>query len=141
MNGDPRHDSTLISVTTDHITDEWVEGRKNNAASELRRATKVMMANQRDAFFAEFETLKADLLDWIKAGNYTKPTVMVWGVGDPTTTAEGAVELFQLFRPFVDNIRLYMINNSGHAPYREYPQEAADAIVAFLHRAANATHK
>jgi len=134
LNGDPRHDAEVMSVTTDHITDDWVQQRIDNAASPMRQWTRRMFAEQRQRYYAEFETVKQDLFSWISSGGYSKPMIIIWGVGDVTTTAEDSVELFRLFEPTVDNLRLYMINRSGHSPYREYPEETASQIVAFLDR-------
>lgn len=130
--GDIRHDSQLMSVTHEHITDEWVTAREAAMLSEKARAAKAAMERERDAFFEEFEATKAETMKWLIGGGLTKPTLIIWGVGDRTTTLRDGVDIFEILQPHVDRLAMHIMNRSGHWPHREYPVETATQISDFL---------
>jgi pimeloyl-ACP methyl ester carboxylesterase len=132
FNGDADHDARVMSVTTDHMSEEWVHARK--AIAELPKTLEAqgMLDELWDEVFEEFEIIKNDTIKWFFAGKHTKPTLIVWGVGDPTTTARDAVDLFDILSPHVDELRLHMINRCGHWPHREYPQEVGREVLDFV---------
>lgn len=132
--GDTRQDAALMSVTTEHITDEWVRSRAETAALPKSLEAKAAMKRAHTELFAEFEVLKADLMKWFIGGGHTKPTLITWGVGDITTRSKDALEIFDILQPHVDDLRLHMINRSGHWPHREYPEEVAAEINSFIAR-------
>jgi pimeloyl-ACP methyl ester carboxylesterase len=130
--GDTRADAEVMSVTYGHITDEWVAARTEVARLEKTREAAATFKRLWTDIFAEFEVLKNEILKWIIAGGHTKPTLIVWGVGDPTTTARDAFELGEIMQPHVDKLRLHLINRSGHWPHREYPDEVGSEIRQFI---------
>ncbi len=132
--GDVAHDASLVSVTEQHMTDDWVGIRTQ--AAELPKSADARAAHQRvwTDFYREFEIEKGDLLKWMIGGGLTKPVLLIWGVGDPTTTIRDGVDLFEILTPHNPNLRAKFINRSGHWPHREYPQEVAEEILAFIQR-------
>lgn len=132
LNGDPRHDAEAVSVTTGHITDDWAAKKRAITAAPVRASTRDTFARVRVAYYEEFERLKRETLDWLASGAFTKPTLIVWGVGDPTTTAQDALDVFTMFRTGVEYLRLVCINQCGHWPFREYPHEFVGQVRAFL---------
>ena len=132
MTGDERNDAEVLSVTTDHITDEWVAKVRAMRESPCRAATAAAFDPQRAVFHLEFQRSKTEVLDWFRSGRYTKPTVIIWGVGDPTTTAEDALDLYRILCGPVSHLRLHYLNRCGHWPFREYPEEFAALLVDFL---------
>lgn len=131
-NGDIEHDERAMSVKTGHITPQYLSALK--AIAEL---PKVIEARQKfkdlwHDVFAEFEIIKNDTLKWFIGGGFAKPTLIVWGVGDPSTTARDAADLFEIFTPHVEELRMYMINRSGHGPHKEYPYEVGRAVANFV---------
>lgn len=134
MTGDVRHDLELMSVTTDHLTEEWVTRRGEIAALPKSQEAKDVFKSVSEEMFSEFEVLKTDALKWFIGGGHRKPTLIIWGVGDPTTRSFDALDLFDVMQPHVDMLRLHMINRAGHWPHREYPLEVADEIRDFIAR-------
>ena len=131
MNGDVRHDAAAMSVSTGHITDAWVARKEAIVHGPARARTAARFAGARAAYYAEFERVKAETLAWVTA-SYDKPTLVVWGVGDPTTTAEDGLEIFSMLRGNVDVLRAHFVNRCGHWPFREYPEEFVDQVDAFV---------
>lgn len=132
FNGDEDHDARIMSVTTEHMTEEWVAARKEVAELPKSIEAKEKFKFLWDEIFAEFEILKNDTLKWFIGGGHTKPTLIIWGVGDPTTTARDGMDLFEIFAPHVEQLRLHFINRSGHWPHREYPEEVGREIRDFI---------
>lgn len=130
--GDADHDARIMSVTTEHMTPEWVAARQAIADLPKTRAAQVTFRELWDDIFAEFEVLKNDVLKWFTRGGHTKPTLIIWGIGDPTTTARDGLDLFEILAPHVEQLQLHMINRSGHWPHREYPQDVAQQVEAFI---------
>lgn len=134
MTGNVMEDLKIMSVTTEHLTDEWMANRAEIAALPKSKEAKEAFRRVNDEMFAEFEILKTDVLKWIIGGGHRKPTIIIWGVGDPTTTSADALDLWDVMRPHVDTLRLHMINRAGHWPHREYPVEVAEEIRDFIRR-------
>jgi 2-hydroxy-6-oxonona-2,4-dienedioate hydrolase len=134
VTGDIREDAKIMSVTHDHITDEWVEARQLATKSPKAAEAKAAMQRQWTEIFVEFEADKADTLKWLIGGGHTKPTLIIWGVGDPTTTARDGMDIFEILQPHIDDLRFHVINRCGHWPHREYPIETATEIKLFLER-------
>jgi pimeloyl-ACP methyl ester carboxylesterase len=134
MTGDVAVDLRIMSSTTEHLTDEFVARRTEIAALPKSQEARATFKRVHDEMFAEFEVLKAEVLKWFIGGGHRKPTLIIWGVGDPTTRASDGLDLFEVMQPHVDDLRLHMINRSGHWPHREYPIEVADEIRDFIAR-------
>jgi len=138
--GDADHDSRLMSVTVDHITPEWAGARQQIAELDKTRDAKATFARLWESFFREFEIDKGETLKWVIRGGHDKPTLLLWGIGDPTTTLDDAVELFTLMQPHIDELRMHVINRSGHWPHREYPLEIGAEIRDFVARTTQTAH-
>lgn len=132
FNGEADHDARIMSVTTEHMTPEWVAARQAIADLPKTKEGQAKFKELWDDIFVEFEQLKNDTLKWFIGGGHTKPTLIVWGIGDPTTTARDASDLFEILQPHINELRLHLINRSGHWPHREYPAEVAREVHSFI---------
>jgi 2-hydroxy-6-oxonona-2,4-dienedioate hydrolase len=132
--GEVAHDAAIMSATQDHMTDEWLKIRTE--VEQLDKSVEARAAHQRvwTEMYREFEIDKSDLLKWMIGGGLTKPVLLIWGVGDPTTTIRDGVDLFEVLTPHNPHLRAKFINQAGHWPHREYPQEVAEEILAFIDR-------
>ncbi len=136
---------------TDFITDEYVEAQfevvshpKQRQALERFEALRKRFVEQnpekvkaRPALSSNsgngwwMYEVKDETLAMIRAGRLHSPTLVIWGFNDPSATYVMAVDLFQLISKSVDRAQLHFFNQSGHFPYREYPQEVTNLIVGF----------
>lgn len=134
MTGDVPTDLRIMSSTFEHLTDEFVASRAEISALPKSQEARSAFKRVAEEMYAEFEVLKNQVLKWFIGGGHRKPTLILWGVGDPTTRSSDALDLFDVMQPHVDALRLHMINRSGHWPHREYPVEVADEIRDFVAR-------
>jgi pimeloyl-ACP methyl ester carboxylesterase len=132
MTGHARNDIAALSVTTDFITEAMVEetdryfhSAKNAAARETLRAVG-------PDYFAAFAAQKQETLERLRAGGFTGPTLVVWGVGDPTITLRDGVELFEVFQEHSTQLRMHVVNRAGHCVYAEYEPEVTAVIAGFV---------
>ncbi|MBL7790423.1 MAG: alpha/beta hydrolase [Chitinophagales bacterium] len=101
------------SVVTDNLIMD-VEAIVNSKSSAIR-IVKLAKSATRES-----------LLNLI--GNIKIPTLLIWGKNDIITPPFVAEKFHQL----MPQSELVWIDNCGHAPMMEYPQEFAAAIVPFL---------
>lgn len=132
MNGDARNDLAALSVTTDFITDELVEETNRYFHSAKNAAARDTLRGVAPDYFAAFAERKRDTLARLRAGEFTGPVLIVWGVGDPTISKQDAIDLFEVFEEHSNHARLYMINRAGHCVYAEYADEVTSRIAEFI---------
>ena len=80
----------------------------------------------------EIRSKKYETLDLIKAGRLKAPTLIVWGLNDPSASVKLGLDLLQLIGPVVDRTQLHVFNHAGHYLFREYPEELHSLIVNFV---------
>jgi len=79
-----------------------------------------------------FYELKEDTLELIRAGGLKAPTLIIWGYDDPSASYTRGIELFKIINLAVKRSQLHLINDCGHSPYAEYPQEVTRLVVNFI---------
>lgn len=132
MNGDARNDLAALSVTTDFIIDELVEETDRYFHSAKNAAARDTLRDVAPEYFASFAARKRDTLARLRAGEFTGPVLVVWGVGDPTITKQDAIDLFEVFERHSNHARLYLVNRAGHCVYAEYADEVTSRIAEFI---------
>jgi pimeloyl-ACP methyl ester carboxylesterase len=132
MNDDARNNAEALSVTTEHITDALVAEDQRYYTAEKSVTARAIAADQRPAYFEAFRADKQDTLARIRAGESSLPVLIYWGVGDPTTTIGDATSSFQLFAGTGSPLRMHLVNNAGHASFREYPGDFTSELLRFL---------
>jgi len=75
---------------------------------------------------------RGETLARIRAGESPLPVLIYWGVGDPTTTIADATSSFELFAGTASPLRMHVVNNAGHASFREYPDDFTSELLRFL---------
>jgi pimeloyl-ACP methyl ester carboxylesterase len=75
---------------------------------------------------------KYETIDKIKAGALKAPTIIIWGLNDPTAPFSLGVDLMQTVSKVVPQSELHIINQSGHFVYAEHPEEVTRFIVGFV---------
>jgi pimeloyl-ACP methyl ester carboxylesterase len=139
-------------VQKDFITDEYVEAQLAVALNpSIRKAgekletlrkrfiefnpekvrTRPALARNSGTGWWLYKT-KDETLEMLQAGRLKTPTNIIWGYNDRSATYDMGVDLFRLISMSVDQAQLHFINQCGHAPYREYPQEVTDLMVHFI---------
>jgi len=136
----------------DHITDEYVEAALEVALLPKIKEAAKKMELLRKRFVEQnpgkvkarpglaYDTgtgwwmyeVKDETLELIKAGRLKTPTLIVWGFNDPSATYNLGIDLLELISRSLGRVQLHFLNECGHAPHNEYPQEVTDLMVNFI---------
>ncbi len=68
--------------------------------------------------------------DYRRLGKMNMPTLLFWGRNDPTVPFSHSAEL----RKAIPNIEFYVIENCGHIPHYEKPEEVNSILLEFLRK-------
>lgn len=113
-----------FSYTFDHITDEFLEAYASMDRSEKSLQTKRMFKEGGSDRFAEtLAEQKKQTLEMIAQGALNLPVLLTWSVNDRTAFFSQGLDLFHRICEKNAQTRMYVFNQSGHFPYREYPEE------------------
>lgn len=121
------------SYSKDHITDDFVEAMLKIALLPKTMEAKKKMTHLSGAvFLPDARKKKYETLDLIKAGHLKAPTLMVWGLNDPSAPVKLGMDLLRLIGSVVDRTRFHVINHAGHYVFREHPREFHRLIMDFV---------
>lgn len=131
--GDARHDVGLSAVNDSYITDEYLaKYMAERSQPKNVTARSVLTGSVRSAYFEEFKADRRELLEWLGSSSLSREVLVVWGVGDPTTTGKQGLDLFAHISANTDRVRLYALNRCGHYPFLEYPSDFNQQVAGFL---------
>ena len=125
-------DERWLSVTDSHITPEWVEDVTHMLnlpkAADARRDFKTAS----EAYYQEVEELKADLLGWYRSGRGSQPSLVFWGIGDPSVGLQDGLDCFEVLQHGSAPARMHILAEAGHHCFAEYPIEFNETIRSFI---------
>ncbi|MDX2142055.1 MAG: alpha/beta hydrolase [Rhodospirillaceae bacterium] len=121
-----------FSYTPDNVTPNFVAITK-----ALDETQKSVDSKRRKAALGsdevEFSEWKAGVLEQIRQRGLLKmPILLYWGQNDPTAVLEQGISLFDVLGINNPNVRLMVINQAGHFPFREYPAEFSHDLESFI---------
>ncbi|SDR42690.1 2-hydroxymuconate semialdehyde hydrolase [Rhizobiales bacterium GAS113] len=119
------------------ITDELVEaGYEVLKLPKYQEAVRKMMVEGLGAelFLPQLAKLKRETLQRIADAGLGRPAQIIWGYNDHTTTMEAAIELFQLISSREPHASFHLINEAGHHPFHEHPEQFNELALGFLRR-------
>ena len=93
-----RHDLEWLTSVHDRFTDDYIAEMTEMLSSEAGVRARELHAAAREAYFADFEAAKLELVEWLRSGAYDKPVLLIWGADDPMTYLADALEIFDLLR-------------------------------------------
>ncbi len=121
------------SYSADHITEDFVEAMLKIALlTKTMEAKKKMASISSSVFLPDARKKKYETLELIKAGRLKAPTLIVWGLNDPSTPVKLGLDLARLIGSVVDRTRFHVINHAGHYVFREHPKELHRLITEFV---------
>lgn len=129
-----RADAEWYSVRTEHITDAYVERTATMLRTPERVASRQAMVRVKAAYLDDLDREKVAVIDWLKAGGNVLPSLIFWGVGDPSTSLADGCALHELLSAGGAPVRLYALNACGHYAFREYAQEFNTVLADFAAR-------
>ncbi|MBM7516948.1 alpha/beta fold hydrolase [Nocardioides nitrophenolicus] len=125
-------DERWLSVGHGHITAAWVAEARAMLSTDKATRARRQFAEAAEAYYAEMETLKSDLLDWYRAGNGHQSRLIVWGVGDPSVGIQDGLDSFEVLRRSEATTRMYVIDRAGHHCFAEQPEEFNRQVLDFI---------
>jgi len=121
------------SYSSDHITDDFAAAMLKIALlPKIDEARKKMLNSLESQFLDSVQEKKYETLRLIKERPLKAPTLIVWGLNDPSAPLSLGIALLQLIGSVVDRTRLHVFNHAGHYVFREHPQELHRLIVDFV---------
>lgn len=132
----PKKESVLLepeanSYTKDHITDEWVEDMYRIAKlPTIARAQKMRGTSAWGRFIRDLERRRGEMIDLLKAGRLRQPSLIMWGLKDPSAPFTLAVKLYSIIASKNVRTQLHSLN-SGHYCFREFPEPFNQSLIAF----------
>jgi 2-hydroxy-6-oxonona-2,4-dienedioate hydrolase len=115
-----------VAMRFNQARDSWVRANPE-LVKQHPLWTRNMGATTWWMYKAKYETI-----DKIKAGALKAPTIIIWGLNDPTAPFSLGVDLMQTVSKVVPQAELHIINQSGHFVYAEHPEEVTRLIVGFV---------
>lgn len=116
---------------TDHVTEEFCTANAYIASRPGARETAEVMREVRERFETTKEARIRETHERIRDGDLTVPTLYAFGRNDMTVPLETAVAAFDLLGRENPDVRLHLLNDCGHLPYRECPAEFARIVAGF----------
>ena len=78
------------------------------------------------------DNLRRETLNQIEKGRIKCPTLLLWGMQDPSALVERGFNLFKVVSKTVDESQLQVINHAGHYLFRDKPESFNRALRAFI---------
>lgn len=125
-------DNKWLRVKHDTLADDWVAAVSAQLDSDLRREAQKRFKLDAEDYYADFDAVKRETLKWYEAGNFNRPGLVIWGVGDPMTSDVDGLEVFRLVSKASPHARMHMLGACGHLPFAEYPVEFNELLSRFV---------
>lgn len=121
------------SYRTEHITEDFQEELFRLAQlPKLQEAKKKMKVLGGKLFIPSITKAKEQTLDLIRSGRLKPPTLIIWGLNDPSANVQLGVSLLKIVGASVPRSQLHVINEAGHFVFREQPEEFNRSVLNFV---------
>lgn len=140
-----RHFEETLSYSTGHVTEEYVRAGAYMRRRPKAMATAAVLGSDPTEPYWRRETPETDR--WHRSlheamwetdrrialeGALTMPTLLYWGVGDPTMPLRSGTALYDKLATHNPDVRLYAASQAGHHPYREHPRDFENVVSNFV---------
>ena len=72
------------------------------------------------------------MFEWLMDRGMQRPTLMVWGLNDPTATLDQGFAYYEILSLKEPRTELHIFNESGHFTYREHPAAFNETLRSFI---------
>ncbi len=121
------------SYKTKHITEDYQEELFRLAQlPKLQEAKKKMKKLAGKVFNPSINKAKEQTLDLIRDGRLKTPTLIIWGMNDPSANVKLGLNLMQIVGASAHRSQFHVINEAGHFCYREQPAEFNRSVLNFV---------
>ena len=116
-----------------HITSDFVEEMVKIARSPKVMEARVNRNKLLDSLFLpDISKWKNETLDMIKAGRLKAPTLIIWGINDPSAPMKVGLDLLQIIASALPRTHFHAFNQAGHYVFREHAREVNQLIIDFV---------
>ena len=118
-----RSEPEAQSYSTDNVTEEFVSRRLEIALLPKTQEIKLRMeALNETVWTPSLNRKRREVLRKIDEGGVPVPTLVAWGVNDPSAPSPLAFRLFEQIAARTPRAELHVINGAGHYSFREQPE-------------------
>jgi 2-hydroxy-6-oxonona-2,4-dienedioate hydrolase len=135
--GAPTRDTVRVEPETNsyspaHVTESFVDRLLEiYRLPKSEQAQRTMEAIEEAVFLPNIERRRDEALARIDAQGFSMPTLVVWGVNDPTAQFGLGLELFARIAARTQDLTLHAFNAAGHYSFREKPDDFNASITSF----------
>lgn len=128
-----RREPEANSYSKAHITPDFVAEMLSIARlAKIQEAKKKMEHLLNRQFLPDAKKKKYETLDMIRDGRLKAPTLILWGLNDPSAPIVLGHQLFQHIAYAVPRTQFHVFNHAGHYVFREHARELDRVIVDFV---------
>ena len=117
------------------VTEDWLDELEEIAALPTCQAAVEVMEvgglNER-LFLPSVGRGKAEMFDWLMDRGMQRPTLLVWGLDDPTATLDQGFAYYEILARKEPRTEMHILNASGHFSYREHPAAFNETLRGFI---------
>jgi 2-hydroxy-6-oxo-6-(2'-carboxyphenyl)-hexa-2,4-dienoate hydrolase len=127
-----RIEPDLQSVSTEHVTDDFVERLLEIARRpEFAHAAGRIRALRESTWLPSILPVRTRTLEEIDSGALTVPTLVLWGADDVSAPLPLAYALFERLGASTPDAELHVLAGAGHYCFRERPRAFERLLAAF----------
>ncbi|WP_105418345.1 MULTISPECIES: alpha/beta fold hydrolase [Neorhizobium] len=136
--GEPRHAAwatAVMSVDATHATGTFPHRRLSMMSQpKYAEAAAIMFGTGQyeNVFQTSVLAVKEKTFAHLGANAVNRPTMLIWGHGDPSCPINQAFDLYALLAKREGRVQLHAVGHSGHYPFREKPCEFARVLSDFI---------
>lgn len=119
---------------TSAVTRHWIDAviRTMNQDKYKEAVRKMTVQGLNDGLFLpQLAGQKRETLQWLREGRLQRPVQVIWGFNDRTALLERGLELFQMVAEHDRLAQLHVVNDAGHFPFREHPEQFNALLTRF----------
>jgi 2-hydroxy-6-oxonona-2,4-dienedioate hydrolase len=131
-----RYQNTANSCDPSHITEAFLDLQLRITDLPATQETKRrMVGGARKVFLADVAKRQAELVKGIQAGGIKAPTIVTWGLNDPSASFDPVgIAAIQLFLPNAPKAESHVFANCGHYVFREKAAEWTEVVSGYIAR-------
>ncbi len=117
------------------VTEDWLDELEEIAALPTCQAAVEAMEDgglNNRLFLPSVGRGKAEMFDWLMDRGMQRPTLLVWGLDDPTATLDQGFAYYEILARKEPRTEMHILNASGHFSYREHPAAFNETLRGFI---------
>ncbi len=122
----------MYSYSRKHITQDYLDElfkiAKLPKTIESKEKMKVLGGK---LFYPSVGKVKEETLQMIEKGRLKAPTLIIWGLNDPSADVKNGLAITQIIGAKITKTQMHILNEAGHFSYREQPEDFNQSVINF----------